>query len=242
VLRGLTEPVARFYGGGVVLALAYLHGRGVVYRDLKPENVLIAADGYGRLADFGFAKALGPSGRTHTFCGTPGYVAPENVLAAGYGTTADWWGLGVLLYVLLTGRQPFSSPRTDDPMVVMRRIVDAGWRVPFPPYVSRDARALVAALLTRDPGRRLGGGPGGAADVMAHPWFRPLDWDALAARRLPCPRAPRGDAAKRLADLAARAEREKEKEKEREGRSRKGGEGEGDGGSEVDVEALFADF
>lgn len=78
---------------------------------------LPGAQGYVKLGDFGFAKLLEGANRTYTFCGTPGYVAPENVLAHGYNYSVDWWGLGVLMYVLLTGRQPFSSPKTDDPMV-----------------------------------------------------------------------------------------------------------------------------
>jgi cGMP-dependent protein kinase 2 len=96
--------------------------------------------GYVKLGDFGFAKLLENSNRTYTFCGTPGYVAPENVLAHGYNYSVDWWGLGVLLYVLLTGRQPFSSPKTDDPMVVMRRIVDDNWAIKYPPYLSSNAK------------------------------------------------------------------------------------------------------
>lgn len=88
----------------------------------------------------GGLQVLESGKRTYTFCGTPGYVAPENVLAHGYNTSVDWWGLGVLLYVLLTGRQPFSSPKTDDPMVVMRRIVDDNWHVKYPPYLSGQAK------------------------------------------------------------------------------------------------------
>ena len=286
LLKGLPERVAAFYVGCVVLALEHLHDRGVVYRDLKPENVFIDASGYGRLGDFGFAKALprvpaaqsddeggeeeedgeeedeneeeeegqeetgahgekrprrqrrrrrkepeastSPAaktggtmtlGRTYTFCGTPGYVAPENILAHGYGVSADWWGLGVLLYVLLTGRQPFSSPRTGggggggngggggDPMVVMRRIVDESWAVRYPPYVSPLAKDLLSKLLQRQPSRRIGCGPLGASEVKSHPWFSKVgkitDWGALAARRMPPPRQPKPtDAAKRLRELA----------------------------------------
>jgi cGMP-dependent protein kinase 2 len=117
-VQGMDEELARFYVACIALALDYLHGERIVYRDLKPENVFIDASGYIKLGDFGFAKALTDANKTFTFCGTPGYVAPENILAHGYNFSVDWWGLGVLMYVLLTGRQPFSTPKTEDPMQV----------------------------------------------------------------------------------------------------------------------------
>jgi len=138
--QGMMEELARFYVASVILALEYLHNNNIVYRDLKPENIFIDINGHVKLGDFGFAKVLENGGRTYTFCGTPGYVAPENVLAHGYNFSVDWWGLGVVMYVLLTGRQPFSTPKTDDPMVVMRRIVDENYVIKYPPYISSAAK------------------------------------------------------------------------------------------------------
>lgn len=149
--------------------------------------------------------------RTYTFCGTPGYVAPENVLANGYSFGVDWWSLGVLLHVLLTGRQPFSSPRTNDPMVVIRRIIDPAYIVSIPPYVSEPAKHLIRELLERKPYNRLGMRRGLADDIKRHKWFQGFDWEALAARKMPAPRKPQDDAGKRLQQLeeeAATARRE----------------------------------
>jgi serine/threonine protein kinase len=155
-VQGMEEELARFYVACITLALEYLHDSKIVYRDLKPENVFIDQTGYIKLGDFGFAKILNDSAKTYTFCGTPGYVAPENILAHGYNYSADWWGLGVLMYVLLTGRQPFSTPKTEDPMQVMRRIVDETWQITYPPYMSAPAKDLVSRLLERKPARRIG--------------------------------------------------------------------------------------
>lgn len=215
VLKGLNESLARFYVGSIVLALEYLHEHSIVYRDLKPENVFIDNSGYVKLGDFGFAKMLdGNARRTYTFCGTPGYVAPENVLAHGYNHSVDWWGLGVLTYVLLTGRQPFSSPKTDDPMVVMRRIVDDNFVIKFPPYLSPTAKDFVLRLLERKPTKRLGMLQGKARDVKQHRWFESFDWEALAARKIAAPRKPRDDAAKRIRELADTERKQRAQPKE----------------------------
>ncbi|KAK9842021.1 hypothetical protein WJX81_004559 [Elliptochloris bilobata] len=214
MLKGMEEDLARFYIASIVLALDYLHAHAIVYRDLKPENVFIDQQGFVKLGDFGFAKVLESANRTYTFCGTPGYVAPENVLAHGYNTSVDWWGLGVLLYVLLTGRQPFSSPKTDDPMVVMRRIVDDNWHIKYPPYLSPAAKDLIARLLERKPARRLGMLAGKAADVKRHRWFDSVDWGALEARRVEPPRKPRDDSSKRLKELQENEKKQKREPKE----------------------------
>jgi serine/threonine protein kinase len=104
---------ARFYAAQVALMFEYLHSKNIVYRDLKPENLLIAQDGHLRLTDFGFAKVL--EGRTYTLCGTPEYLAPEILLNKGHGKPVDWWTLGILIYEMLAGIDPFSD---EDPMAI----------------------------------------------------------------------------------------------------------------------------
>uniref|UniRef100_A0A7S3QLD0 cGMP-dependent protein kinase n=1 Tax=Dunaliella tertiolecta TaxID=3047 RepID=A0A7S3QLD0_DUNTE len=200
--QGLSEELARFYVGGVILAFEYMHSKRIIYRDLKPENILIDAQGYPKLGDMGFAKVLAPAAHTYTFCGTPGYVAPESIIGRGYNQSVDYWTLGVLLYVLLAARQPFASPKTQDPMEIMRRIVSEKWPVTFPPYMSKAAKDLISRLLERRPAKRLGMQRDGVQDIKQHPWFAGFDWAALASRRMQPPRIPRAsDGAKRKANL-----------------------------------------
>eukprot|EP00887_Chlorella_sp_A99_P002633 scaffold6.g2633.t1 len=245
VLKGLDEGLARFYAASIVLSLEYLHEHNIVYRDLKPENVFIDQTGFCKLGDFGFAKASGGGGGHGGKAGLPpsrhsasGCVRLAVFRAAGGGGgphgRAPRWGLGVLTYVLLTGRQPFSSPRTDDPMVVMRRIVDESFPIKFPPYVSAAAKDFVGRLLERKPTRRLGMLAGRTADVKAHRWFEGFDWEALAAKkargcwwrrrwcccgggargRMAPPRKPKDDAAKRIRDMIDNERRQATQPKE----------------------------
>ena len=120
--RRFAEPTARFYVAELVLALAFLHAKGVVYRDLKPENILLGRDGHVQLGDFGLAKTgvHAATEGTRSLCGTPEYVAPEVLNKLGYGTAVDWWGLGTILHELLVGTPPWYTEDTRRLMLDLR--------------------------------------------------------------------------------------------------------------------------
>lgn len=99
------NDVALFYITEIVTALEYLHSLKIAYRDIKPENLLIAADGHLKITDFGFAKHI--EDRTFTLCGTPEYLAPEIIMSVGHNCSVDWWALGILLFEMLAGYPPF---------------------------------------------------------------------------------------------------------------------------------------
>jgi len=182
-----SESRVKFYTAEISLALAHLHKLGIVYRDLKPENILLDCDGHIVITDFGLSKQMmvPPSGdtseaTTHTFCGTPEYLAPEVLRGQGHGTPVDWWSLGTLVYEMLTGLPPFYSANTN---VMYQKILSSELR--FPPEMSGDCRSFLSGLLERDPSKRFDGD-----DVMQHPWLSSIDWDKLLKKQIPAPWKP----------------------------------------------------
>ena len=171
------EARVRLYAAEILLALEALHAAGYVYRDLKPENVLLDMEGHARLSDFGLAKAavtaLDSGGST--FCGTPSYMAPEVLLGTGHGKAVDWWSFGTIIFEMLAGGPPFYSRNLH---AMYRAILSS--EVRWPPNMSRPARAMLAGLFNRDPLRRLGAK--GSAQVRRAGFFRSLDFRRVFAR------------------------------------------------------------
>ena len=186
-LRGIGRfPVdqARAYIAQIICIFEYLHNKDIVYRDLKPENVLINKDGYLKLTDFGFAKII--EGRTYTLCGTPEYLAPEIILNKGHGKPVDWWTCGILLYEMIVGIDPFND---DDPMMVYQKILKG--KIKFPSGFDSNAKSLIKHLLDPDLTKRYGNLKEGAKDKTGHRFFKNLDWDKLLKKELPPPYIPK---------------------------------------------------
>lgn len=181
------DTVARFYIACVVEAFAYLHQRGIVYRDLKPENLMLDINGYLRLVDLGFAKRVPLGNKTWTFCGTPEYIPPEVIANTGHTLSADYWSLGILVYELLTRKTPF---RAKDDLTIYENILRGIHSVQFSYRVSRKAEMLIKSLCRQEPSERLGYQKGGINDIRKHKWFGGFDWDGFHAQRVPAPILP----------------------------------------------------
>ncbi|GAM22887.1 hypothetical protein SAMD00019534_060620, partial [Acytostelium subglobosum LB1] len=178
------EERVRFYCAEILLALEHLHLSGVIYRDLKPENLLVTKDGHICMTDFGLCKEgfITSKDKTKTFCGTPEYLAPEVVLSKSYGKPVDWWAYGSLMFEMLTGMPPFFSENTKE---MYNKILHE--RLVFPSAMSSDARSLIDELLERDPSKRLCN----PTKIKRHPFFKSIDWESLYHKKVAPPYIPR---------------------------------------------------
>uniref|UniRef100_A0A8C5Y338 Protein kinase C n=1 Tax=Microcebus murinus TaxID=30608 RepID=A0A8C5Y338_MICMU len=174
---------ATFYAAEIILGLQFLHSKGIVYRDLKLDNILLDKDGHIKIADFGMCKEnmLGDA-KTNTFCGTPDYIAPEILLGQKYNHSVDWWSFGVLLYEMLIGQSPFHGQDEEELFHSIR--MDSPF---YPRWLEKEAKDLLVKLFVREPEKRLGV----RGDIRQHPLFREINWEELERKEIDPPFRPK---------------------------------------------------
>ncbi|XP_063227891.1 atypical protein kinase C isoform X5 [Bacillus rossius redtenbacheri] len=205
--RRLPEEHARFYAAEISLALNFLHDKGIIYRDLKLDNVLLDHEGHIKLTDYGMCKeGIRPGDTTSTFCGTPNYIAPEILRGEDYGFSVDWWALGVLLYEMLAGRSPFDiagaseNPDQNTEDYLFQVILEKTIRIPR--SLSVKAASVLKGFLNKNPADRLGcHRETGFLDIVNHPFFKSIDWEMLEQKQVAPPYKPRLESDRDLANF-----------------------------------------
>jgi serine/threonine protein kinase len=183
-----STPHARYYTACVVCAFEHLHNLHIIYRDLKPENMLLDGHGQPKITDFGLSTFS--IGVTHTFCGTSDYIAPEMIKGRGYTGAVDWWCLGILTFELLSGSPPFEAA---NPMITYKRVMKGINAIPFPPKCQGTVGSLIKALLQMEASDRLPMRPGGVKNLREHDWFSKMDWQKFRELKCQAPYIPVGE-------------------------------------------------
>ncbi|XP_007956122.1 protein kinase C delta type [Orycteropus afer afer] len=174
---------ATFYASEILCGLQFLHSKGIIYRDLKLDNVMLDRDGHIKIADFGMCKEnVFGEGRASTFCGTPDYIAPEILQGLKYSFSVDWWSFGVLLYEMLIGQSPFHGDDEDELFESIR--VDTPH---YPRWITKESKDILEKLFERDPSRRLGV----TGNIKIHPFFKTINWTLLEKREVEPPFKPK---------------------------------------------------
>mmetsp|Transcript_11698 Transcript_11698/g.19204 ORF Transcript_11698/g.19204 Transcript_11698/m.19204 type:complete len:806 (+) Transcript_11698:80-2497(+) len=196
-----SEKHAKFYCAGVVFAFEHMHERRIIYRDLKPENLLLNEIGKIKLTDMGLAKFV--IGKTYTTCGTPDYFAPELIASTGHTNAVDWWTLGILTFELMSGHPPFESAY---PMQIYSKVMKGISKVPFPPKCQGAVGELIKALLKKEPSERLPMQPKGQTKLRESKWYAGFDWKAMQDLSMEVPYKPVVKSKKDIANFSARKE------------------------------------
>ncbi|XP_069062491.1 protein kinase C delta type isoform X3 [Pleurodeles waltl] len=174
---------ATFYAAEIVCGLQFLHSRGIIYRDLKLDNVMLDKDGHIKIADFGMCKEnVSADNKATTFCGTPDYIAPEILQGLKYTFSVDWWSFGVLLYEMLIGQSPFHGDDEDELFESIR--LDTPH---YPRWITKESKDILEKLFERDPLKRLGI----TGNIKLHPFFKTINWTALEKREVDPPFKPK---------------------------------------------------
>jgi cGMP-dependent protein kinase len=196
-----SEPHAKFYISGTVFAFEHCHEKKIIFRDLKPENLLLTDVGAIKLTDMGLAKVV--VGKTYTTCGTPDYFAPELIASVGHTHAVDWWTLGILTFELMSGHPPFESAA---PMQIYSKVTKGINKVPFPAKLKGNCEDLVKCLCKKEPSDRLPMKKGGIENIKNHAWFAGFDWNAMFSQSLEAPYKPKVKSKKDIANFSARKE------------------------------------
>ena len=220
-LKQFSLEQTKFYSAGIIRALDFLHKNNIIFRDLRPDNILIDQNGYIKFLDITYVKQLSDTKTTNTLCGKPNYLAPELILSKSYGKGVDWWAFGIVLYEMLVGKDPFYS---NDPMLVYQNIITNN--IHFPKIIDKDAKSLILHLLNSEPKKRYGCLKGGVEDIIEHRLFNDFKWKDFDSFSIEPPIIPKLNDQFDISyyftkEEIAKIEEEKEKQKEMENETKK---------------------